>query len=113
MKRGRLSLLVAGACLVVLGGCAWGHHGYGPPGPGPGTHVVYIQKAPPPSRRVTIPPRPVSGAIWISGYWEWSGVEFRWVDGYWERNPPRGKRWTAGHWVETRNGWYWSPGRWH
>ena len=19
----------------------------------------------------------------------------------------------AGHWVETRNGWYWSPGRWH
>lgn len=98
-------------CACAASGC-WAHYHYrhGPPAASVG--VVYVRRAPPPPRHVRIPPRPAPTAIWIDGYWRWSGVEFVWVEGFWDRNPPPGKVWAPGRWVHTSRGWYWQPGRW-
>jgi len=102
----------AALALVTLTACA-GYGGpyrhYGPPPAG----VIYITTAPPPPRTVIIPPRPSPIAVWISGYWSWTGVEFVWIDGRWDRNPPHaGAVWVPDQWVKTKHGWYRHPGRW-
>jgi hypothetical protein len=90
---------------------ACNHYGYGP-GPAGHASVVYIDREPPPPRSYTRPSRPSTTAIWIDGYWNWTGVRFIWVDGYWERNPPPGRVWAPGGWVHTHRGWYRQHGRW-
>ena len=111
MKPHVLKILAGSACALALAGCSYGPHGYG--GPPAGVSVVYVQKAPPPRPHVALPPRPVSSAVWIAGYWDWTGSNYVWVDGHWLRNPPHGKRWMPGKWIQSPRGWYWNPGRWH
>jgi hypothetical protein len=111
----RNSAFLAGAAALALAtvtACA-GYGGpyrhYGPPSAG----VVYIMTAPPAPRSVIIPPRPSSVSVWISGYWNWTGVDFVWVDGRWDNNPPRaGAQWVPDQWVKTKKGWYRQPGHW-
>ena len=106
--------LFGGLCALALAGCAVHYHPYyrhGPPPPASAS-IVFAPNAPPPPRRVAIPPRPSTTAIWIDGYWNWTGVQFVWVDGFWERNPPHGRNWERGRWTHTSRGWYWTPGRW-
>ncbi len=112
VTRRRLFMLAgAGVAVAATSGC-WVHSNYrhGPPSLRLG--IVYIDRAPPPPRRIPIPPRPVVGAIWIGGFWRWTGFQYVWVDGYWDRNPPPGKIWTPGRWIHTSRGWYWDEGRW-
>lgn len=107
-----LKMLGLGAVLMLTSGC-WYHYHYAH-GPAPvRSNVVYIRKAPPAPHHYSRPPRPTASAIWISGYWNWTGVKFTWVSGYWERHPPRNKRWRDGRWVHTARGWYWVPGGWY
>ncbi|MDO1559499.1 hypothetical protein Q0812_08675 [Brevundimonas sp. 2R-24] len=111
MNRRHFALtLVALTSSASVAGCS---HGYGP-GYGPwGGTVIYVRTAPPPPPpRIIIPPRPSSTAVWIEGYWNWTGVTFVWVDGFWERSPPPGRVWAPGRWVQTPRGWRHEPGRW-
>lgn len=102
--------VVFGTIAAMTSGC-WYHYHYRH-GPAPvAASVSYIRVTPPPHHR-TLPPRPSPSAIWISGYWRWTGVEFVWSDGFWERNPPPNKIWRDGRWVHTHQGWYWVPGHW-
>lgn len=107
-----MKLMIISVSALALSGC-WVHTHYrhGPPPPA-SVSIHYVNRAPPPPRRVHVPPRPVPTAIWIGGYWRWTGVEFAWIDGYWDRNPPRGRVWAPGRWIHTSHGWYWEPGRW-
>ena len=106
-----LAASVAG--MLLLSGCAGHRHPYYVHGPVPaGLQVSFIVQSPPAPRRVTVPPRPVKSAIWIDGYWDWTGVRFVWVDGYWNRNPPPGQVWERSRWIHTNRGWYRTPGRW-
>ena len=106
------ALLVASA--MTLAGCAGRYGPYGTPGGVTTTAgIVYVQTAPPPQKYVIIPRRPAPTAVWIEGYWDWTGVRFVWVDGLWNINPPRaGVVWVPHRWVKTNRGWYRKPGEW-
>lgn len=59
---------------------------------------VIVQTAPPPVRFEVRPRRPYAGAIWVSGYWWWSGVSHAWIGGHYVR-PIHGYRFVAPRWV--------------
>ncbi|HXI87177.1 MAG TPA: hypothetical protein VNH64_06935 [Parvularculaceae bacterium] len=105
-----LTAALIGAGALLASGCwatFWDGGYYGPT-----AGAVYVHSAPPPAPHYVVPPRPVIGAIWIGGYWRWSGARYDWVDGYWDRSPPPRKRWQPGRWSHAQPGWYWTPGRW-
>lgn len=105
----KLSLLCLAA--FATSGC-WVHYHYRHGPPAVVFDATYVRWAPPPPRHVRIPPRPAPAAVWLGGYWRWTGVDYVWVDGFWERNPPYAKVWTPGRWIHTSRGWYWRPGHW-
>ncbi len=75
--------------------------------------AIYIDQAPPPRPRIVVPPAPNSIAVWIDGYWNWTGVQFVWVDGFWDPNPPQALHWVRDRWAQSNRGWYRQPGQWH
>jgi len=50
--------------------------------------TVTVTTAPPPVRPAVAqrPPKPGDDAVWVSGYYQWSGTAWVWVDGHWERD---------------------------
>jgi hypothetical protein len=59
---------------------------------------VVVGTAPPPLRVEVRPPRPFAGAVWVSGYWWWSGVRYVWIGGRYIR-PLAGYRFVGPRWV--------------
>ncbi len=58
--------------------------------------AVTVQ-APPPQLKAAVevrPPAPRPSAVWVAGYWSWSGATWVWMGGHWE-NPRPGYAWTA------------------
>lgn len=67
---------------------------------------------PPPPLLVEVPgAAPSRDAIWIPGFWAWSGTRFVWVAGDWSAPWP-GHTWVEGHWKRSGAGFAWVPGRW-
>jgi len=65
----------------------------------PAPRVVIVDAPPPPPRRVVVRPAPPCvGAIWVEGYWQYTGLRFVWV---------------RGHWVAPRDGYRFVQPRWH
>jgi len=71
---------------------------------------VTVETAPPPPRVEVRPPQP-PGAVWIPGYWQWSGRRHVWVGGRWSA-PKAGMRWEADHWEHTGRTWHLVRGHW-
>jgi hypothetical protein len=59
---------------------------------------VVVGTAPPSLRFEVRPRRPFPGAVWVSGYWWWSGVRYVWIGGHYVR-PLAGYRFVAPRWV--------------
>lgn len=59
--------------------------------------VIVVDRAPPAPRVETQPAPPGTGAVWVPGYWNWTGTQYDWV---------------AGHWESGRSGYAWVPHRW-
>lgn len=77
------------------------------------TNVVVSQPPPPPSppaEVVTVQPAPA--AVWIGGYWVYTGVRYGWVPGHWEVPPPRCRAFVAPHWRHRRGGYVYIQGYW-
>lgn len=75
--------------------------------------VVVTVRRPPPQRVEVRSGPPGSGYVWIPGHYAWQGGDYLWVGGRWEAPPqPRYRRWVAGHWTNSRTGWYWVEGHW-
>jgi hypothetical protein len=69
--------------------------------------------APPPPRVEYIGPPPVTGHVWIGGYWNWVERDHRhvWVPGRWSA-PREGHRWVPHRWERHGRNWREHPGRW-
>jgi hypothetical protein len=49
---------------------------------------VVVDVAPPTPYEEVIPVAPYFGAVWVGGYWAWSGGRHVWTHGHYERNRP-------------------------
>lgn len=84
-------------CIIILIIC-----GCGP---------AIVMTRPPASRTEVRPVKPYANAVWIDGYWKWSGGRYVWVLGYWTQSRP-GKTWIPGYWQQKGRGWGWVKGHW-
>jgi hypothetical protein len=66
---------------------------------------------PPPLLVETPVGRPSREAVWIPGFWTWTGRRYVWASGSWSAPYP-GHSWTEGHWRRSGNGFTWTPGLW-
>ena len=96
--------LLAASALLTLSACA----STGVAGPG----VTYVRYGPPPLVREYAGVRPGAGAVWIPGYHAWRGNSYVWIGGRWAYPAVGYRRFEPGRWRHSRNGWYWSDGRW-
>ncbi len=72
--------------------------------------TVYVPEPPPAPKEEIKPPRPGPKAVWIEGYWKWSGDHYIWVPGHWVKKAKG--HWVPGHWVKRPRGWVWVKGHW-
>jgi WXXGXW repeat (2 copies) len=72
---------------------------------------VIVGVAPPPAYVEVVPSVPYAGAVWIGGYWGWSGGRHSWVPGRWDRPRP-GYRWQPHAWSQQGGRWHLHGGGW-
>jgi hypothetical protein len=73
---------------------------------------VVVANAPPPAPYVeTVPVVPYAGAVWIGGYWGFSGGHHQWVAGHYEHARP-GYTWQPHRWEQRGNHWELHGGGW-
>lgn len=72
---------------------------------------VVVDVAPPAPYVEVVPAIPFAGAIWIGGYWGWSGGRHHWVPGRWE-GPRSGYGWRPHAWVQQGGHWHLRGGGW-
>lgn len=72
---------------------------------------VIVDVAPPPPYAEVVPVMPFAGAVWIGGYWGWSGGRHVWIGGRWE-HPRPGYYWAPHRWVATGGRWHLVGGGW-
>ncbi len=58
------------------------------------TRGVVVSGPPPAPVREDRPAPPASNAVWVSGYWHWTGMQYAWIPGHWDAPPP-GSTWAA------------------
>ena len=81
----------------------------------PASATTYYVKVAPPAQpaQVTRPIKPHSKAIWIDGYWSWTGTDYTWAQGYWHTDDVHaGQEWSPSYWKKSDRGWYRQHGRW-
>jgi hypothetical protein len=69
---------------------------------------------PPPPPREVVAVRPAQEAIWVEGYYMYSGYgnQYQWVPGHWEVPPPYAHVWVAPGWVRHGHGYVYMRGHW-
>ncbi|MCE4537828.1 hypothetical protein LXT12_11260 [Pelomonas sp. P7] len=100
---------VALAAAVLLSACVVvpAHHaGYYEAAP-----AVVVDAPPPAPYAEVVPVAPYPGAVWINGYWGWSGGRHYWVPGYYERARP-GYRYEPHRWENHGGRWHLRVGGW-
>jgi hypothetical protein len=104
-------LLVAAVSASALSACVVAPYprqaGYYPPA---GASVV-VDVAPPAPYAEAVPVVPFAGAVWIGGYWGWSGSRHSWVPGRWE-HPRAGYAWAPQRWEQRGGRWHLHEGGW-
>lgn len=72
--------------------------------------TIVTSKPPAPKTEIR-PAKPNANAVWIDGYWKWSGGKYVWISGRWSQTKP-GKTWVPGRWEQKGRGWVWVKGHW-
>jgi hypothetical protein len=72
---------------------------------------IAVPYPPPAARAETLPPPPHDHAVWLDGYWRWTGADYRWMAGRWV-TPPAGMGYAPATTLRRRNGelLYYEPG---
>lgn len=111
----KLGLAVAAAVSTLSACVVAPYPGYAystyPAGPGYDADVAVAPLAPPAPYAEVQPAVPFVGALWIAGYWGWSGGRHVWVPGRWE-HPRPGYAWAPHHWVQSGGQWHLRGGGW-
>lgn len=79
--------------------------------PAYGQPIAVAEVAPPPPYVEVIPAVPFAGAVWLGGYWGWSGGRHQWVGGHYEAGRP-GYGWRPHRWVQAGGAWHLHGGGW-
>lgn len=92
MRHLKIVLLAAGtlaltACVVAPYPGARYHAAYAPEDVY-GGDVAVVDVAPPAPYNEVIPIAPYAGAVWLGGYWGWSGGRHTWIGGHYEHGRP-------------------------
>ena len=112
-------LLIAPLAAVLLSACVVAPYpayrgAYDRPVPAGGPYddsVAVVDVAPPAPYVEVIPAIPYPGAVWIGGYWGWSGGRHAWVPGRWDRGRP-GYGWRPHAWANEGGRWHLHGGGW-
>jgi len=78
--------------------------------PPPVAHVT-SPVAPPPLLVESPGTPPGRDAVWIPGFWTWTGSRWAWALGNWSA-PNQGRTWLEGTWKRSGRAFSWVPGRW-
>lgn len=70
-----------------------------------------VSGPPPPPVAESRPAQPSPQAVWLDGYWHWSGMQYTWIPGRWEV-PPAGARWSAPQYTVHGGTHTYENGRW-
>ena len=77
----------------------------------PARGVIVSGPPPPPIVEVREQAAPHPGAVWVVGYWHWTGMQYAWIPGHWENAPP-GTAWAAPRYVRTDGAYVYEAGGW-
>src|SRR5258708_2899999 len=77
----------------------------------PPPNGVAVTAPPPEPVSETPPERPGPEAVWVAGYWHWTGMQYTWIPGHWEKAPP-GARWRAPRYSLREGTYFYEPGGW-
>ena len=86
-----------------------------PNDPTPGAGILVPKQPPQPINELPPEQRPDKETTqWIPGYWAWDADrnDFLWISGVY-RDPPPGRRFVPGHWVQSTDGFRWVAGFWN
>jgi hypothetical protein len=77
----------------------------------PPPHGVAVSGPPPAPPQEMQPPRPAPDAVWVPGYWHWTGLQYAWMPGHW-RAPPPGATWRTPSYSFRDGTYFYVPGEW-
>lgn len=72
---------------------------------------VTVNGPPPPAMQEQKPPPPNAQAVWIAGYWHWTGMQYTWIPGHWDSAPP-GATWNAPAYSSRDGKYFYESGGW-
>ncbi len=79
---------------------------------GPPPFAGFAVTGPPPAPMLEAPPPPLRPrAVWVPGYWHWTGMQYTWIPGHWEAGPG-GARWRPPRYIVRDGVYYYEPGGW-
>jgi hypothetical protein len=99
-----VAVVAIGTLVLTLGGCvveAGVETGRGVAVSGPPPKPIEEQR----------PPSPGPSAVWVAGYWHWTGMQYTWIPGHWE-NARAGERWHAPVYTLRDGTYFYEPGGW-
>jgi hypothetical protein len=72
---------------------------------------VAVGGPPPPPLSEVRPAPPSAQAVWIAGYWHWTGMQYTWIPGHWELERP-GVKWRGPRYTIRDGVYFYEPGGW-
>ena len=79
---------------------------------GPAVRVAPGYRGPVYGARGPVVVRPVSGRVYVPGYWGYRGGASVWIGPTWSVAPYSGWNWVAPHWAWNGYTWVWQQGYW-
>jgi hypothetical protein len=96
--------MLATASSTILSGCVVNE-------PDTPARAVVVSGPPPAPVREERPAAPSAQAVWVGGYWHWTGIQYAWIPGHWEA-PPAGATWSAPVYSARDGKYFYESGSW-
>ena len=103
-EKGGLVVTLAVAVSLSSAGCVVEAFGAAPVG-------VVVSSPPPPPMVEVRPAPPAAPAVWVAGYWHWTGMQYTWIPGHYGQPSP-GKEWRAPRYTLHDGVYIYEPGGW-